>query len=67
MRRYEYKVNVEVMEEVYRQNTGVDFFENPADRDKFNAKLIVYAENEDDSFKIRSGITHIPMWELKQD
>ena len=65
MRRYEYKVNLDIMEEVYRENAKVDFFTDPADREKFNAKLIVYAENEDESFKIRSGITHIPMWELK--
>jgi hypothetical protein len=36
-------------------------------RDKFNAELIIYAENEEDSIKIRSGITHIPMWEKVQD
>ena len=67
MRRYEYKVNVEVMEEVYRENAKVDFFTDPADREKFNAKLIVYAENEDDSFNMRKGFTDIRMWELIQD
>lgn len=65
MNKYTYKVNVEVMEEVYLDNAKVDFFTDPADREKFNAELVVYAENEDDSYKIRSGITHIPMWELK--
>lgn len=67
MNKYTYKVNVEVMEEVYLDNAKVDFFADPADREKFNAELIVYAENEEDSYKIRSGITHIPMWELVQD
>jgi hypothetical protein len=65
MNKYTYKVDTKVMEEVYLLNTNTDFFADPADREKFNAELVIYAENEDDSFKIRSGITHIPMWELK--
>ena len=67
MNKYTYKVNTDVMEEVYLLNTNTDFFADPADREKFNAELVIYAENEEDSIKIRSGITHIPMWELVQD
>lgn len=67
MNKYRYKVNIDVMEKVYFENTKVDFFANPIDREKFNAELVIYAENEEDSVKIRSGITHIPMWEKIQD
>jgi hypothetical protein len=67
MNKYTYKVNTKVMEEVYFSHTNTDFFANPADRDKFNAELVIYAENEEDSFKIRTGITDINMWELVQD
>jgi hypothetical protein len=67
MNKYIYKVNIDVMEKVYFENAKVDFFANPIDREKFNAELIIYAENEEDSIKIRSGITHIPMWEKVQD
>jgi hypothetical protein len=67
MNKYTYKVNTDIMEEVYLLNTNTDFFADPADREKFNAELVIYAENEEDSIKIRSGITHIPMWELVQD
>jgi len=67
MNKYIYKVNIDIMEKVYFENTEVDFFANPIDREKFNAELIIYAENEEDSMKIRSGITHIPMWEKVQD
>jgi hypothetical protein len=67
MNKYTYKVNTDIMEEVYLLNTNTDFFADPADREKFNAELVIYAENEEYSIKIRSGITHIPMWELVQD
>jgi hypothetical protein len=62
--KYVYAVVIDKMEETYFSHTNTDFFSDPADRDKFNAELVIYADNEEDSLKIRTGITDIRMWEL---
>lgn len=67
MRRYEYRVNVKVMEDTYFSHTNTDFFKDDLERQKFNAKLVVYAENEEESLNMRKGFTDIRMWELIQD
>jgi hypothetical protein len=54
------------MEATYRLHTQKDFFETAEQKRNFNAELIIYADNEEEALKIRTGITDINMWELLQ-
>lgn len=64
MTKYFYKVKLENMESTYFEHTKTDFFAGDEERNKFNAVLIVEAETEQESEKIRMGMTDIRMWEL---
>ena len=64
--KYTYIVDIDKMEETYRMHTQNDFFNTPEERVNFNAELVIYADNEEESLKIRTGITDIRMWELLQ-
>jgi hypothetical protein len=64
MTKYIYKVKLENMEATYFEHTKTDFFANDDERSKFNAVLIVEADSEQESEKIRMGMTYIRMWEL---
>lgn len=62
--KYTYAVKLDVMEERYLQNTNTNFFANDDERSKFNATLIVEADSEDESLRMRMGMSDITMWEL---
>jgi hypothetical protein len=62
--KYYYKVLPDVMEDVYLENAKTDFFKDEESKQKFNAELCVIADNEEDSLKIRVGVSDIRMWEL---
>lgn len=64
--KYTYIVDLEKMEATYRLHTQKDFFETAEQKNKFNAELIIYADSEEESLKMRTGITDITMWELLQ-
>ena len=64
--KYTYIVDHDKMEETYRTHTQKDFFDTPEERAKFNAELVIYADSEEESLKIRTGMTDIRMWELLQ-
>jgi hypothetical protein len=64
--KYTYIVDLDKMEETYRTHTQKDFFDTPEERAKFNAELVIYADSEEESLKIRTGMTDIRMWELLQ-
>jgi len=64
--KYIYIVDLDKMEETYRTHTQKDFFDTPEERAKFNAELVIYADSEEESLKIRTGMTDIRMWELLQ-
>lgn len=64
--KYTYIVDIDKMEETYRMHTQNDFFSTPEERVNFNAELVIYADNEEEALKIRTGITDIRMWELLQ-
>jgi hypothetical protein len=62
--KYTYIVKLDKMEETYSLGTQKDFFESEEERNKFNAELIIYADSEEESYKMRTGMTDIRMWEL---
>lgn len=62
--KYVYGVNLEKMEESYWENTSTNFFANKEERDRFNAELIINADSEEESLRIRMGMTDIRMWDL---
>lgn len=62
--KYTYTVDAAKAEEVYFEHTQKDFFANDEERKKFNATLIVEADSEEESFKMRIGMTDIRMWKL---
>jgi hypothetical protein len=64
--KYTYSVNLGKMEEVYFGHTKTDFFADDQQREKFNAELIVEADNEEEAERMRMGITDIRMWDLKR-
>lgn len=64
MPKYYYKVELDVMEETYLKHTQTKFFKNDDARNKFNAELVVVADNEHESRRIREGMTDIRMWVL---
>jgi hypothetical protein len=62
--KYIYTVDLERMEELYFSNTQTNFFADDEERSKFNAKLIVEADTEDEALRMRMGMTDINMWKL---
>jgi hypothetical protein len=64
MPKYYYKIDLNVMEKAYFENTQVNFFKDDNDRIKFNGELLVIADNEQESQRIREGMTDIRMWIL---
>ncbi len=62
--KYIYTVDLAKMEEVYFLNTQTNFFADEEERKKFNAELIVEADSEQESTRIRMGMTDINMWQL---
>jgi hypothetical protein len=62
--KYIYAVDLERMEELYFSNTQTNFFADDEERSKFNAKLIVEADTEDEALRMRMGMTDINMWKL---
>jgi hypothetical protein len=60
--KYYYKPVVELVEKVYLENAKKEFFEDG--RFDLDAELMVEAESEEDSLKIRMGLTDIRMWVL---
>jgi len=64
MPKYYYKVDLNVMEKTYLKNAREYFFKNDDIRNRFNAELVVIADSEQESQRIREGITDIRMWVL---
>ncbi len=64
--KYTYIVDIDKMEETYRTHTQKDFFDTPEEKARFNAELVIYADSEEESLKMRTGMTDIRMWELLQ-
>ena len=64
MPKYYYKVDLDVMEKTYLENAKEYFFRNDDIRNRFNAELVVIADSEQESQRIREGITDIRMWVL---
>ena len=64
MSKYYYRVDLDVMEKTYLENAKTDFFKDEDVRNSFNAELLVVANNEEESQRIREGITDIRMWVL---
>lgn len=52
------------MEEVYFEHTNKNFFNNDEERAKFNVTIIVEADSEEESLKMRTGMSDIRMWDL---
>ena len=61
MPKYYYKVKLDVMEKTYLKNAKTDFFKEDDARNCFNAELLVVANNEEESQRIREGVTDIRM------
>ena len=66
MPKYVYNVIIDAMEKIYFDNTNTEFFKTEEDRKNFNAELIVDANNEQESEKIRIGMTDTRMWKLNR-
>lgn len=64
--KYTYSVDINKMEEIYFEHTQTNFFTNDEQRNKFNAKLIVEADTEQEAERIRMGMTDIRMWNLDE-
>jgi hypothetical protein len=62
--KYIYTINLDKMEEVYLEHTKRDFFLNDEERQKFNVKIVVEANSEEESQQMRIGMSDIRMWEL---
>jgi hypothetical protein len=60
--KYYYTAIKEVVDAMYKENTGVDFFADP--EFELTLELVVTAENEDASRAMRIGVTDINMWKL---
>ena len=52
------------MEETYLENAQRELFASDEQRNKFNAELIIEADNEDEALQMRIGMTDIRMWDL---
>jgi len=64
--KYTYVVDLDKMQEAYLENAKKNFFESLEEQSKFNAKLIIHADSEEEALKMRMGMTDIRMWELLQ-
>jgi lipase chaperone LimK len=62
--KYIYTVDLAKMEEVYFSNTQTNFFADEEERTKFNAQLVIEADTEQESTRMRMGMTDINMWQL---
>lgn len=62
--KYTYDVIIDKMEEIYFGHTQTNFFANDEQRKKFNAKLVVEADTEEEAERMRMGMTDIRMWNL---
>ena len=62
--KYIYKVDLAKMEETYLENAQRELFDSNEQRNKFNAELIIEADNEDEALQMRIGMTDIRMWDL---
>lgn len=62
--KYIYTVDLDRMEEVYFSNTQTNFFASDEERNKFNAQLVIEADTEEESTRMRMGMTDINMWKL---
>lgn len=62
--KYFYTVDLTAMEDRYFQNTNTSFFASDDERNKFNATLIIEADSEDESLRMRMGMSDITMWQL---
>lgn len=62
--KYTYTVDLPKMEEIYLENARKELFPNDEARQKFNAKLIIEADSEEECFAMRIGMTDIRMWNL---
>lgn len=62
MASFKYIPIVEKVEESYKEHTNLSIYEAVGNVDFTKATLIVEAENEEESEKIRIGITDIRMW-----
>jgi len=62
--KYIYTVDLSKMEEVYFSNTQTNFFADEEERTKFNAQLVIEADTEQESTRMRMGMTDINMWQL---
>jgi hypothetical protein len=62
--KYIYKVDLAKMEETYLENAQRELFASDEQRNKFNAELIIEADNEDEALQMRIGMTDIRMWDL---
>lgn len=52
------------MEATYLENAQRELFDSNEQRNKFNAELIIEADNEDEALQMRIGMTDIRMWDL---
>jgi len=64
MSKYYYRVDLDVMEKTYLENAKTDFFKDDDSRNRFCTQLVVVADNEQESQRMREGITDIRMWVL---
>lgn len=62
--KYIYEIDIDQMEAIYFSHTNINFFNNDKEREKFNVQLIVQADSEEDSYKMRTGMSDIRMWNL---
>jgi hypothetical protein len=62
--KYIYKVDLAKMEATYLENAQRELFDSNEQRNKFNAELIIEADNEDEALQMRIGMTDIRMWDL---
>jgi hypothetical protein len=62
--KYIYTVDLDRMEDVYFSNTQTNFFASDEERNKFNAQLVIEADTEEESTRMRMGMTDINMWKL---
>lgn len=62
--KYTYTIDLPMMEKIYFEHTQENFFKTDDEREKFNVKVIVEADSEEEAFQMRTGITDIRMWQL---
>ena len=62
--KYTYGIDLDKMEEIYLTHTSREFFANDEQRQKFNVKIVVEADSEQESESMRIGMSDIRMWNL---